>query len=736
MALTFAAALLAAATVHAADFRAVLCAANNGSNSYGTSTNTTSQQNPGGIFSFENYCGPAPFPAGDQATLRIQENQPSGNAGQGAYGDIYYDTPPFVHFREAGGYTRQPGAFNDGWRERFWISGGSAGNVELLSQGQGAPQGTTSAYAAHLWPFGGYLDSTHFVFELECVRPAGCDRSGANAADANTFVFTLADESASHVELTNVGGPMMEGRWVKGTQSATYQWTELGSGIRMERLRIDGGERFSIDHQSECGRDSNGAIGEFARSFQPCAIAPNPIGRSYALDTASLADGAHTLQACTQDYAQWQGVNNSGSESCDQRTIRVDNHPPGTPLGLQVQSANPARYLDRFGAQFSLPPDPGSPIAKVHYDIVDSSGAVVVPEHVVSATNPTELSDIRGPAAAGDYKLQVWLEDEVGFSGPPAVAQIPHDTTPPAAPQGLSVTAPQTSRVAEGFDVRWRNLTDAGSPIDAAHYQVLDGAGKVLVSTHDLQGEGIQSIADLDAPREAGDSTLRLWLSDAEGNVGAPVSVPLSYDCVRSEVAGGTSLNATLGSGGDGSAPLAEGQGTTLTGKVQGVGAGAALCVFSRVVTDQGRQFLGLALSGPGGGYQFAIGAGPSREILAAYRPDQRELTASTTLRTTVHPALKLRRRVIQNKQFAVFTGSVPGPENANVVVVLQVKDGRKWRVFRRYQTGADGRFTLRYRFTHTTRPTIYTTRAQVRGQSGYPYEPGNSDPLALKVMP
>ena len=45
-------------------------------------------------------------------------------------------------------------------------------------------------------------------------------------------------------------------------------------------------------------------------------------------------------------------------------------------------------------------------------------------------------------------------------------------------PQDVSVTSPSTPRSAVGFDLRWRDIADAGSPIDAAHYQVLDGSGK------------------------------------------------------------------------------------------------------------------------------------------------------------------------------------------------------------------------------------------------------------------
>jgi hypothetical protein len=737
MGLTFIVALVCTATSHAADYRMVLCAANNGSNSFTTSTNTASAQNPGGIFNFENYCGPAPFPAGDQALLRIQENQPSGNAGQGAYGDIYYDTPPFVHFREAGGFTRQPGTFNEGWRERFWIAGGSAGTVELLSQGQGAPQGITSTFAPHLWPFGGYLDFTRFVFELECVRPAGCDRSGGNAADANTFVFTLADESPSQVSLTNGGGPIMEGHWVRGAQSATYQFTELGSGIRMERIRIDGGERFAIDHSGECSVDSNGAIGVFARAFQPCAVAANPIGRSYAFDTASLADGGHTLQACAQDFAQWQGYNHSGSESCDQRTIYTDNTPPGAPAGLTVTSANPNRYLEHFGAQFALPPNQGSPITKVHYQVINAAGEVVRPEQVFAATNPTGLTDLEGPAKAGDYQLKVWLEDQVGFTGPASLAPIPRDTVPPAAPQGLAVTSPNTPRSAEGFDLRWRNIVDAGAPIDAAHYEVLDSAGKVVVPATAVSGENVQAIGDLDAPSAAGSYQLRLWLSDAEGNVGAPVTAPLAYDCLRSVVAGGQELTATLD--GHPELTLQQGQGTVLTGSLRGQSGpvvAAPVCVFSRVENNTGRDFLGMALTDQDGGYRFPIPAGPSREVIAIHRPDQRQLRASATLRTVVHPTLRARNLLVHTGESGYFEGEIPGPSNDNVTIVLQVRSGKGWLAFRRYRTRNDGHYELSYPFLRTSRPTNYEMRAQVREAGGYPYLQGDSDPLVLRVVP
>jgi hypothetical protein len=736
--------VLGAASAHAADYKMLLCAGNNGSNGFQTATNTTSAQNPSGIFDFSNYCGPAPDPAGNSAFLRIAENQSGGNAGNTAYGSISWTVPPWIAILAAGGYTREPNAFNDGWRGRFWAEGFDGSTNNILMQGSGVENGslggigwgTTSTFAPHLWPFGSFGNYRRFVFELTCVRPSGCDRSNFNAVDANSFALILADVSPVELHLTNTTAPLLGGQWVRGAQTATYSWSDQGSGIRMEWINIDGARRFTIDHASECNTGSSAVNGEFARDFQPCATASG-IGRSYAFDTASLPDGAHTLQACAQDYAQYQGLYGTGGASCEQTTIRTDNTPPGAPSGLEVTSANPQRYLPSFGAHWQLPPNQGSPIAKVHYNVVNAAGEVIVPEKTVPASEPSALSNIEGPAKPGDYRLRVWLEDSVGLVGPATTAQIPHDTTPPAAPQDLSVTAPSTSRAAEGFDVRWRNIADAGSPIASVHYQVLDASDTVAVPTKTLSADNVQAIQDLETPTDRGNYTLRLWLQDEEGNVGAPVTAPLAYDCVRSEVPGG--LHISAGFGGAGSEVVGEGSGSTLAGNLRAIAkgiAGAPLCVFANVVTDPGREFLGIALTDAAGNYRFAIPPGPSRNLSVIYRPDQRQLSAEATLLTRVRPTFQIAHKVVHNRHLARFSGQIPGPHNEAVVVVLQVRSGRGWRAFRRYRTREGGRFSVGYRFTRTFSPTKYVMRAQVRETTGYPYLQGNSRQLALSVLP
>lgn len=746
LSLACAIAVLAAATAHAAQYKMVACAANSGAPPYTTATNTASAQHPSGIFDVNNWCGGAGGdPPGDAAFMRISEHEASGNAGQGAYEQVIFETPWYVHFKSAGGYTREPNAFNAGWLARFRVLGFDNQMTTLLNQGSGLPNSgldyaASGIFGPHLWPFGSYGDYHHFYYELLCNIPGGCDRANYNAVDANGFVFILSDDSPSEVTFTHTDSPLIQGQWVRGPQQVFYDSGDKGSGLRFERVRIDGADRNVIDFQALglCNATSSQTNGEFARTYQPCWVG-GPFHREWDFDSAGLTDGAHNLSVCAQDYGQYMGLNGTGGETCEARTIHVDNHPPGAPAGLHVTSQNPNRYLDHFGAQFSLPPDPGSPIAKVHYEVVNAAGVVVKPETTLSATNPTELPDITGPAKAGDYRLKVWLEDSVGLSGPAATAQIPHDTTPPAAAQDLSVTAPGTSRVSQAFDVRWHDILDGGSPINAAHYEVLDAAGKVVVPEQVVKGEGVAAIESLDAPRDRGADTLRLWLEDEEGNAGAPASVPLAYECVASEGAPATRLNATL-PGGASATVLKQGTGTEVGGKLLGSGgrgvSGASLCVFSRVATDSDREFLGIAVTGADGGWHFAVPAGASRELTVAYRSGHREITATAEIATRVKPSIALRRKVVHNKGVATFEGWIPGPHNDQVTVVLQVKKGNGWLAFHRYRTRADGHFTLGYRFNRTKRATYYEMRAQVRETTGYPYLQGTSEPVRLVVLP
>ncbi len=119
-------------------------------------------------------------------------------------------------------------------------------------------------------------------------NPAAIALFALLACTAIAVIFT----ASAHAELSQVaqtnGSPLMTGGWAKGNQTETFVWNERGSGIRFERIRIDGAERWKIDHQAtgECDTDASASNGPYARVFQPC---PNAVGinRAYTFSTAS-----------------------------------------------------------------------------------------------------------------------------------------------------------------------------------------------------------------------------------------------------------------------------------------------------------------------------------------------------------------------------------------------------------------------------------------------------------------
>jgi hypothetical protein len=736
--------LLFAQYAQASYYKMVICGA--GMNTLGATaaTNTGSAENPDGIFTFQTSCDALGYPADDRSFMRVAENQEGGSAGYLAYGRFYWEARGGVTIAGVDGFSREPDAFNPGWRGRFWVEAYDGSGTDILVQGsdiangsceEGVCSGTTPAFTSHPWPFPSYGTYRRLNVEMICMDQSGCDGTNFNAFDANSIQLILNDSNSPGVGFSE--DPMVQGQWVTGIQPVTWSASDTGSGLRYEWLRIDGGDKVFRNHTSDCDLGTNAATGQFARRFQPCPT--SAFTSAYPIDTATLSDGTHSMEVCVEDYAESVGLNGTGGEECDRRTIRIDNTPPPAPSGLTVVTSNPNRYLDHFGARWTFPLDPGSPISEVHYEIVDAGGNPVIAEKTLSATEATELAKIQGPAEPGDYRLRVWLEDSVGLVGPVSSVALPHDTTPPGAPQDLTVTPPDVTRSADGFDVHWRDMTDSGSPIDAVHYEVLDGGGKAVVPAQVVEGESPQAIESLATPAGAGTYLLRVWLSDAEGNVGPPVTAPLAYSCPRSEVAGGEALSAGLGGRAESTLTVPQGRGSSLGGELRGAGDpidGAALCVFARVTTDKGREYLGTAMTGHAGGYAFAIPPGASREVIAIYRGDHREVEAHATLQTRVKPVFKVRRRIVPDRHKACFYGQIPGPHSADVVVFFQVKRGKRWRDVHHHRTRQNGHYEACYHLTRTRTQTVDVMRAQVREQIGYPFEQGNSSALRLKVMP
>lgn len=220
---------------------------------------------------------------------------------------------------------------------------------------------------------------------------------------------------------------------------------------------------------------------------------------------------------------------------------------------------------------------------------------------------------------------------------------------------------------------------------------------------------------------------------------GESISVPLANSCPRSDIQVGARLTAGLGSNQAETLIAGQQEGAVFSGSLSAAGAGVAgalICVYGSVITENEGELLGIVVTDQNGRYEFAVPPGPSRNLTAVYKNDQGQIDVWALLQSRTAPVLRLQSGVIHNKQFAYFSGEIPGPDNDGVIVVLQVKSGKGWRVFRRYSTRDSGKFAMRYRFTRTLTPTTYIVRAQVLGAPGYPYLGGNSHERALRVLP
>jgi hypothetical protein len=145
------------------------------------------------------------------------------------------------------------------------------------------------------------------------------------------------------------------------------------------------------------------------------------------------------------------------------------------------------------------------------------------------------------------------------------------------------------------------------------------------------------------------------------------------------------------------------------------------------------------------GRFSVTLAPGPSREVFAVFGGTSRATgTASRPLRLGVRGGVRLRasatvarvggRPVVFRGAVAASPGELP-PGGARVQLQFRAA-GLPWSEFRTVQTNARGRFRYPYRFSDDdSRGIRFQFRAFVPTQSGWPYEPGSSRPVAVRGL-
>ena len=144
------------------------------------------------------------------------------------------------------------------------------------------------------------------------------------------------------------------------------------------------------------------------------------------------------------------------------------------------------------------------------------------------------------------------------------------------------------------------------------------------------------------------------------------------------------------------------------------------------------------------GSLTYKVPVGPDRRVEFSYTAYSNDPgpSATATAAIKIRPRIKLRitPRLSSNRHSIHWTGTVAGgpypPQG--VTLDVEVKEGRKWRIFGEVVANRKGRFRYRYRFHATEEPSTYIFRVALphSGSGGYPFTPGASNTVGVHVNP
>jgi hypothetical protein len=362
------------------------------------------------------------------------------------------------------------------------------------------------------------LDTSSLAIELLC-DPApflltACG-NGFSEHDArielNGATVTVTDEQPP--QIVSVSGALFAGGAVRGIISGTIDGSD-SSGVHDAGIYVDGGQV---------------AQREYACDFTHPAPCPATSSSQFSLDTSTLSDGPHQIQAVLVDAA---GNRTLGSPI----QVTVENASPSAPSGLQVNGKGVGAWINQSATIAWTNPTQfaGDPISQINWvacqgiqTSIPASGCEVEQQGSPLSSlafDPAQTAIFAGQPQ-GSYTVFVWLQDALGniTQANAAAISFGYQTTPPAPP---------TSIVASG---RGPYAITLGAPVDiaplaATNWTVCDAKG---ICTPILTSPGLSFGFDpVHTPQfqrdPSGRFTVRAWLQDAAGNTSPANSATLT----------------------------------------------------------------------------------------------------------------------------------------------------------------------------------------------------------------
>ena len=601
------------------------------------------------------------------------------------------------------------------------------------------------------------IDPPQPAFEdrLLCARGESkwCSLEPGSWSAIRALTITVEDDQ---IPSAGIAGALTAGGWRRGSQGVSFSGTDVGAGVRFGETVVDGARVNLTEYP--CAMSSIG--GEWrATQMRPCALG---VSGGAAVDTTRFSDGPHSLHHCVTDFA--------GNAGCTaDQTFYVDNNPPAHPRDLALAGDAGWRRDDDFDVSWANPDQgPASSIGAALWRITGpagyDSGAKLVAGHELSG-----IENLLVPHA-GAYSLSIWLRDEAGNENPTATATVPlrfDDVPPGVAFEPAAGDGVPAQVVAEVSDAH------SGPASGEIHYRRLDQQQWTELPAKLRRGEAADAaelIAQVPSDLGPGTYVFRADAVDAAGNAASTTRRADGTEMTVRKVAGDpvaglgraqqtdakapagvkTRIFARLRGGGQGGSELTVpfGSGAVLSGRLldaDGAGLGhRTLRVASRSSRGALRRLPAhLVRTGPHGLFRLDLPAGTSRRVAVSFAGDEHLAPASRgplTLRVRSGVDLHAAPRSLHTGEAIRFSGRVHAPGAAiprrGKLIAIQYREEAtgRWRPVLVIRTDHSGRFQATYRFRYVTGAAAIHLRAQALPEERWPYAPGSSPPLLVRV--
>jgi hypothetical protein len=591
-----------------------------------------------------------------------------------------------------------------------------------------------------------------FEDRLLCARGEDkwCSLEPGSWSALRALTITVEDSMPPGAWMT--GGDLLDGGWRRGSQFVAVAGFDHGAGVRYGETTLDGARVGLTEYP--CEKVSVGGEWRGTR-MQPCMT---EVSATQTISTTNFSDGPHTVVHCTTDFA--------GNSACaPSRTVLIDNNPPAHPRSLALQGGEGWRRVDDFDLSWENPDQgPASPIAGALWRISGPNG-YDTGVRLAAGRDRRSLPDLSVPGP-GAFSLQLWLRDEAGNDAPGSAVTVPlrlDDVKPQVA---FSTEEPGSQVMADVADEH------SGPASGQLLYRRVDAAEWTELPTKLVPGNA-PAKAHLVAPMPDLGYGTYVFRADAVDAAGNAASTSLRADgtqmAIRREPPPPVAKAVVAAKPKPQPQPRAKarlfarlrgghGRGESLT-----VPFGAPALLSGRLTRADGAPLAGRELrvvshpshgalapiavqtvkTGEQGGFEVRLPGGPSRRVTVIFSGgDGLEPARRPALELRVRSGLSLRAEPesLRTGQAVRLSGKVksagaPIPRRGKLVAIQYLEQAtHRWRPVLVTRTDHHGRYRAHYRFRYVSGSASIRLRATALAEERWPYAPGFSPPVTVKV--